>query len=236
MFFRSAILYLIVIILMRAMGKRQIGQLQPYELVITILIADLASTPMGDSSVPLLYGLTAIAALVLVQSVLSLISLKSGRLRELINGTASVLVRNGVVDETEMRKQAITLSELLEEIRGAGMTSIDEVGCAVLEVSGKVSLFPTSQKRAVQPCDMGIQTGYEGMPLPLILDGRVLMRSLNKGNLDLDWLRKQMKQAKVPVEQTFLCVLDTQGRMTVQQKGKTSYTIHQALQPKEVHW
>lgn len=236
MFIRSIILYVVVVVLMRAMGKRQIGQLQPYELVITIMIADLASTPMGDSSVPLLYGLIAIAALVILQSLITLVTLKSGRLREIINGQPSVLIRNGVVDEAEMRKQAITLSELLEEIRSAGMTSIDEVGCAVLEVSGNLSIFPVSQMRPVQPSDMGIQTGYEGMPLPLILDGRILQRSLNKGDLDENWLKSQLKQVKTSAEQTFLCILDTQGRMTVQQKGQSSYTMHQALQPEEVHW
>ena len=236
MFIRSAILYVLIIVLMRAMGKRQIGQLQPFEFVITIMIADLASTPMEDSTVPLLYGIMPLAALILLQSVLTLITLKSGRLREIVNGQPSVLVRNGVVDENEMRKQAITLSELLEEIRSAGMNTIDEVGCAVLEVSGQLSIFPTSQMRPVQPSDLQIETNYESIPLPVILDGRVQVRSLQKGGLDRDWLEKKMTELKIPIKNVFLCLLDTTGRITVQQKGKQEFAEYQVLDPKEVTW
>lgn len=236
MFFRAAILYLVIILIVRSMGKRQIGEMQPYELVITIMIADLASTPMASSSIPLLHGLMPIAALVLLQSLLTLVTLKSDRLRSLINGRASILVRNGVVDESEMRRQAITLSELMEEARIAGAPSLSQIGIAVIEVSGDLSVYPISQQRPLTPADMRIPTAYEGLTLSLILDGRIQKTSLNTAMLDAQWLDAKLSEMGLAARDVFVCTLDTQGVLCAQKKGSSKLAFLQALSPEEVRW
>lgn len=236
MFIRAAIIYTIVVITTRCMGKRQIAQLQPYELVVTIMIADLGSSPMEDATAPLLYGILPIAALVFMQSIFTLLTLKSGRLRNIINGQPSVLVRNGIVDEKELSRQAMTLSELLEEIRTAGFTNMNEVGCVVLEVSGDLSIYPTSQARPLTAEDMGIPTDYEGLPLPLILDGEIQGRLLEKGKLTRNWLENQLQPLSLQPKDIFLCVIDTKGDMSIQAKNSESMQVRNVLTPEEVQW
>lgn len=235
-FIRAAILYIFIIITVRSMGKRQIGEMQPYELVIMIMIADLASTPMESSSIPLLHGVMPIAALLLLQSFLTFLTLKSDKLRSLINGKPSILVHNGVVNEKEMRKQAVTLSELLTEARIAGASSLSQIGIAILEVSGDLSVYPVSQHRPVTPADMQLQTPYEGMTLALILDGHIQGQNLNTGKLSESWLTHQLDLLALKTEDIFVCTLDTQGVFCAQKKGSEQLFMRQALDPKEVRW
>lgn len=236
MFIRAAILYGLVVVIMRAMGKRQISQLQPYELVVTIMIADLASSPMEDASAPILYGIMPIVSLVLMQSLFSLVSLKSGKLRNLINGQPSVLLKSGIIDQKEMTRQGITLSELLEEIRTAGINSIEDVGCVVLEVSGDMSIFPTAQKRPLTPSDMDISTGYEGLSLPLVLDGNIQSSMLEKGHLTQGWLEKHLARESLTPNEVLLCMLDTRGILSIQAKDSLKLITHRVLDPQEVTW
>ena len=121
MYIRALILYVVVIFLMRLMGKRQIGQLQPYELVFTMIIADLAATPMSDVGIPLLYGVMPIAATVLVYAVISLLTLKSEKARLILTGRPTILVRNGVIQQQEMKRQGFTITELMEQVREHGI-------------------------------------------------------------------------------------------------------------------
>ncbi len=236
MFLRAAILYTLVVIIMRCMGKRQIGEMQPYELVITILISDLASAPMSSSSIPLAHGIMPIAAIVLMQSLLTVMNLKSDTLRAFINGKPSILVRNGIVDEKELRKQAITLSELLEEARIAGVPSLSQIGVAVLEVSGDLSVFPISAQRPVSAADIQLETAYEGMTLALVLDGHIQKHNLEEGKLSESWLVHQLKQIGLSEKGVFLCTLDTSGVLCVQPKGQSALIFRNALSPQEVRW
>ena len=236
MFLRAAILYVFVIAVVRGMGKRQIGEMQPYELAITILIADLASAPMGSPSIPLLHGVLPIAALLVLQSLLTLATLKSDKLRSWINGKPSILVRDGVIDEKELRRQALSLSELLEEARIAGVSSLSQIGFAVLEVSGDLSVYPLSQNRPVTPADMGISTEYEGMTLALVLDGSIQAGNLKTGCLSEEWLLRQLSKIKMDAREVLVCTLDTSGMLYAQKKGSGAVTKRQALNPKEVRW
>lgn len=170
-FFRAVILYAISVLAVRLMGKRQIGQLQPYELVVAILIADLAAGPMAGAETPLAYGLVPIGALIIMHSAASLLGMKSPRFRRLLNGTARVLILNGSIQYVELKRVCMTVSDLLEAVRANGVMNIHEVGTAVLETNGALSVFPLSQKRAVSPEDVHLSVPRDTLAAVLIADG-----------------------------------------------------------------
>ncbi len=146
-FARAVILFAAAVIAMRLMGKRQVGQLQPFELVVVIMIAELAATPMGSVGVPLLYGILPMLALVICHGLLTFFSMKSERLRVWLCGRPTVLIRNGVICERQLRKTSFTLNDLMEELRMGGIQDPAEVATAVLETSGTVSVFPKADSR-----------------------------------------------------------------------------------------
>jgi len=236
MYIRALILYILVILLMRLMGKRQIGQLQPYELVFTVIISDLAATPMSDVGIPLLYGVMPIAASVLMYAVISPLTLKSEKARILLSGRPSILVRDGVINQKEMKKQGFTITELMEQVRESGIENLHEVGCAVLEISGQVNVFPTAKKRAVTPEDLGIRVRYENLPLHLIQDGHVQKDSLRAARVTEAWLSDQLRKFDCAIENAFFCALDTDGVLCVQKKQEKRMRFVQALRPEEVKW
>lgn len=236
MFVRALLLYVLVILLMRLMGKRQIGQLQPFELVFTVIIADLAASPMSDVGVPLLYGVLPIAALMLCYAVFSLLTLKCEKARELLSGRPTVLVHNGIINQEEMRRQGLSISELMEQVREGGLENLHDVGCAVLEISGRINVFPLSQQRAVTPEDLGLETRYEGLPLHLIMDGKPQRDSLASAQLSEKWLSAQLKRFDGTIQDTYLCSLDTDGVLCVQKKEEKRVHFAQVLRPEQVKW
>ena len=236
MFVRALVLYVLVILLMRLMGKRQIGQLQPFELVFTVIIADLAATPMSDVGIPLLYGVMPIAALMLCYAVFSLLTLKSEKARELLSGRPTILVQNGVINQQEMRRQGFSIPALMEQVREHGIENLHEVGCAVLEISGQVNVFPTSQKRAVTPEDLRIKTGYENLPLHLVMDGKLQKDSMNNAQLTESWLETELSRFGGTFAGTYFCSLDTDGVLCVQKKEEKRLHFARALRPEQVKW
>jgi len=235
---RGMILFFVAVLMMRIMGKRQVSQLQPYELVIAIMIAELAATPMADIGVPLLYGIVPMLTLMLLHSVLSIASLKSQRLRAFICGTPSILIKKGVLQEEEMRRNCYDLNDLMEEVRAMGVQNLADVGTAILETSGKMSVFPQGQKRPVSPQDMGIEVAYEGIPLTLVLDGKVQEQNLALGGLDVNWLSKTLESLgfRNPGE-VFLASLDTQGMLFAQGRGaKPRLKVAQVMDAEKVGW
>lgn len=235
---RATLLFAIAVIVMRIMGKRQISQLQPFELVIAIMIAELAASPMENVGIPLLHGILPMLMLVVLHSLLALASLKSQRLRAVISGTPSVLVKKGVVQETELRRACYDLNDLLEELRAGGVLSLSDVGTAILETSGKLSVFPLADKRPLTPKDMQLTPAYEGIPLTLVLDGEVQRENLALGGLDENWLAKTLEKFgfHAPGE-VFLASLDTQGILYAQGRGdKPRLRVAQALEADKVGW
>ncbi len=219
-FARTIILFLLVMIVIRVMGKRQIGELQPFELVLAIMIAELATVPMEDKEIPLINGIIPILTLLLVQVLITFISLKSDKVRSLISGTPSILIQNGIIMENELRKLRYNLTDLLEQLRLKNYYNIADVEFAILETSGELSIIPKSQKRAVTPEDLKIDTPYEGLALPLIMDGHVKINNLQKLNLDTKWLNKELNKFGIKsTNEVFLASLDTKGELYIQKKG-----------------
>lgn len=221
-FVRTLVLYIIVIISMRIMGKRQIGQLQPFELAIAIMISELAAVPMQNTGIPLLNGIIPIMTLLLAQVLLSFISLKSLRARALICGKPSILIENGKIIESELLKEMYTLNDLLEQMRIKNVTNISDVEFAILETNGQLSIIPKSQKRPLNPEDMNLSTNYEGLALDMIIDGKVIDKNLKKANLDKKWLENELSKHGIQrVEDIFFASLDSNGNLYYQEKQKS---------------
>lgn len=220
-FIRTLVLYIIVIITMRIMGKRQIGQLQPFELAIAIMISELAAVPMQNTGIPLLNGIIPILTLLLAQLLISFLSLKSIKARAIICGKPSILIENGKIMENELHKEMYTLNDLLEQLRIKNVTNISDVEYAILETNGQLSVLPKSQKRPLNPEDMSLTTKYEGLALDMIVDGRIIKNNLEKANLDENWLKTELAKLGIQrIEDVFFASLDTDGNLYYQEKIK----------------
>jgi len=237
-FIRTVILFFVTTIVLRLMGKRQLAQLQPYEVVITLMISDLATQPMGDVEMPLLGGVVAILTLLLMHSLLSSLSFWSIRLRAIICGRPSVLVRNGRICEDELSRLCFDLSDLMEGIRSQGLVGLHETGSVVLETNGALSVFPSAENRPATRGEQGLGDKYDGIPLTLILDGRVQARTLALCGKDEKWLLEQLKTQGIErTKNVLIALLNTQGVLLVQEKGENGRLLNiPVLEPKEVAW
>jgi uncharacterized membrane protein YcaP (DUF421 family) len=218
-FVRTLILFIIVVIVMRVMGKRQIGELQPFELVVAIMISELAAVPMQNTGIPLINGIIPILTLLVAQISMSFISLKSTRARAIICGKPAILIENGKIVEEHLREELYTLNDLLEQLRSKDISNIADVEFAILETNGQLSVIPKSQKRPLTPEDLKIQTNYEGLPLDLIIDGSVIYKNLIKANLDEAWLRDQLSNFGIKnIRDILFSSLDPLGNLYFQKK------------------
>ncbi|MDA8334164.1 MAG: DUF421 domain-containing protein [Peptococcaceae bacterium] len=218
---RTLVLFAVVVISLRIMGKRQVSQLQPYELVIVIMLSALAAIPMEETGIPLASGLFPILTLLVVQVLLSYTAMKSERARGVICGRPSILIRNGHIEERELTRLRYNVNDLLEQLRSKNLPNIADVEFAVLETNGELSVCPKSQKRPVVPADMGLPTVYEGLPVTLVIDGRVLEKNLAGVNLNADWLKAELRQFGVAeLADVFFASLDTEGRLFYQAKTR----------------
>lgn len=237
LFVRSVILFVAAVVAMRLMGKREVGQLQPYELVVVIMIAELAATPIGDVGSPLLYGILPMAALIICHGIISWLCMVSSRFRTMMCGQPTVLIRNGVICEKQMRHVGVTLSDLMEDLRTGGVLDPSEVGTAVLETGGQVNVFPKAEYRPLSPQDMGMKPAGEGLPLTLILDGQVQRQNLQRGKLTEKWLQQRLQALgyEQPTQVLFMC-MNTQGLLMAQGKGQTEMQSLQAMEPGKAGW
>lgn len=223
-FVRTVILYLLIMLGLRLMGKRQIGELEPGELVLTMMISDLATVPMQDFGIPLLAGIVPILTLLALSMLVSQLSLCSIRFRDLLCGTPVILIENGVLQQEAMRKNRYTLDELLEELRGQGLSKIQEVKYAILENSGHLSILPWTKQQPPTVSQLGLELEDDvTLPVVLINDGRVLRRSLTACGKDMDWLERVLEQQGVASSgQVFLLTLDDTGQIDCIKKEAAS--------------
>lgn len=220
---RTIILYALVIVALRLMGKREIGQLQPFELVVILMISDLAVIPSENVGIPLLSGVIPILVLLLASVSLAYITLKSEKARSIVCGTPSILIERGKIIEEELRKNCYNLTDLLEELRIKNILNISDVEFAVLETNGQLSVFPKSQKRPATPEDLNIKTNYEGLPLTVIMDGKLNHKNLQQAGRDLNWLHKELKKQSIDkIERVLLACIDSSGTLYVQTKKKSN--------------
>ena len=220
---RTVVLYLFIIVGLRLLGKRQIGELEPAELTLALIIADLASVPMQDNGIPLLAGLIPIVVLLCVSTILSVLSTKSIRFRALLCGRPSIVVENGVVLEKELRKNRLTVDELMEELRLQGCPDFRDVKFAVLETNGMLSVLPYAAQQPLTPAQMNIEVEEPGLSIILISDGKVLSNNLKVRGYEQNWLRKQLVSHGLnSPRQVFLLTVDQLGNTYCVPKGGRS--------------
>lgn len=217
-FFRAIVLYLVVLIVMRLMGKREIGQLQPFELAISIMIADLASIPMTEIGIPIFNGIVPILGLLVMHLVISVINLKSLRAREIICGKPSILIYRGKINEKALLKERFTINELEERLRGNNVVNLGDVEYAILETSGQVTVIQKPEKRTTIPEDFNILPEYEGIPYDLVIDGKVMEANLQAIGKNYNWLKKQTEKFGIKPEEALVITLDGKGQIFCQKK------------------
>jgi uncharacterized membrane protein YcaP (DUF421 family) len=193
---------------MRLMGKREIGQMQPFELAISIMIADLATLPMTETGVPISNGIIPILGLLVMHLTISMLNLKSTKAREIICGKPAILIFRGKVDEKVLKKERFTINELEERLRTNNIFNIGDVEYAVLETSGQVTVIPKPNKRATTPEDFNIEPKYEGIPYDLVVDGKVMYKNLEKLGKNYVWLQKQTEKFGIRPEQALIVTID----------------------------
>lgn len=214
-FFRTAILYLLLIVGLRLTGKRQIGELEPIELVLTMLLSDLASVPMQDFGIPLVNGVIPIVTLLAMSMLLSCVSLRNVRFRTLICGKPAIIIRNGRLQQDAMRHNRLTLDELFEELRTQGVTDISDVKYAVLETGGQLSVLLRTAAQPVTPEQMRLDCEDDVfLPTVIINDGRLLRGNLRQTGHDEAWLQAQLSENGVDApSQVFLLSIDERGEI-----------------------
>lgn len=219
-FIRIVFLYALVILAIRLMGKRQVGQLQPAELVIAIMISDLASIPMENNNIPLISGIVPILTLIGAELLLSWICLKSYRFRKLLSGSTSILIYNGKIIEEELLKQRFTLEDLLEELRQNNCPDISQVEYAILETSGQVSVIPKASFQPLTFSDIGISVAQKKLPCPIISDGVLDEMSLKRSGKTKSWLESELKKNNIKrASDVFIGIITADGEFFVQKKG-----------------
>ena len=219
-FFRAIVLYIIVLIVMRLMGKREIGQLQPFELAISIMIADLASLPMTETGVPISNGIISILGLLVMHLIISIINMKSMKAREIICGRPTILIYRGKIDEKARKKERFTINELEERLRTDNVFNFGDVEYAILETSGQVTVIQKPEKRNTIPEDFNITPEYEGIPYDLVIDGKVMEKNLQQIGKDYNWLKKQAEKFKIKPEEALIITIDGKNQIFCQKSEK----------------
>ena len=218
-FVRTLILYIVIVVVLRLMGKRQIGQLQPSELVVALVIADLAAVPMANVGIPLINGIIPIIALFIMEELLSLISMKSEGARGLICGKPSILIERGVIMEEELRRIRYNLNDLLEQLRLKDFSSLEDIDYAILETSGQLSVIPKPENKPVTIKDMNIKSNTQHLPVTIIIDGRTISDNLHKIGLSNDWLANELKINKIKsAKDVFFAYLNPKKKFVYQLK------------------
>lgn len=219
---RTLILYGVVIAAMRIMGKRQLGELQPSELVVAIMISDLASVPMQAIDIPLLSGIVPVLTLIVAEVFMSYMSLKSKRVRKFLSGEPSIVIYNGHINEGELARLRFNINDLLEELRLNNCHDVSDVEVAVLETSGKLSVIPKDSARGVTVEDLGLtDVRRDGLPCTLISDGTLNKHELGRSGKDIVWLERELKKRHIDgIENVFIASLDAEDELYIQIKGE----------------
>ena len=212
-FLRTVILYLVLIAVVRFMGKRQIGQMEPSEFVVTMLVANLASIPMQDGGIPLLSGLVPILTVLSAELVLSVAAMRSIFVRRLLCGKPVVLIENGNILQDALRATRVTLDELTGHLREKDILDLQSVQYAILETNGNLSVFPYPKEKPASAKEAGIQVKQQYLPVTIIGDGRLYEENLSIAQKDKKWVQRILDDHHASLSQTWLLTVDEKGHV-----------------------
>lgn len=214
---RTIILYIVAMFAIRMMGKRQIGELQPSELVITILVSELATLPMQDFDMPLILGIIPICTLIFLEHIMSFLGLKNPALRRVINGNPCIVVVNGKIDTKVLRELRMSVDELVEELRVNGVTNIEDVEYAIVETNGQLSCILIPSARPLEAGCYDCPASSESLPLIIVNDGCIIKRNLCILNKNDDWLDNLLAQHNIKdINSIFIMTLDIYDNIFIQ--------------------
>ena len=212
-YIRTIILYLVLIAVIRLMGKRQIGQMEPSEFVVTMLVANLASIPMQDGGIPLYSGLVPILTVLGVELVLSALSMHSVKFRRLLCGKPVILIENGNILQENLRSTRVTLDELTGHLREKDVLDLTAVQYAILETNGNLSVFPYPKDRPASAKEAGIHPKKQHLPVTIIGDGYLYRENLTAAGKDDRWVQKVLKEHKATLQNTWLLTVDSEDHI-----------------------
>lgn len=219
-FSRAIIIYIFVLCATRLMGKREIGQLQPFEFAIALMLADLGTIPMADVGIPLVNGIVPMLGLILMHVLISIINIKSIKVRQAICGKPRILIFRGKIDETAMKKERFTITELQEKLRSKDVFSLTEVEYAILETNGDITVVRKPGKRGLIPEDLGLKPKYDGLAYDLVIDGNIMDKNLKEIGKDRTFLFSRLEEFGMNPKNTLIATIDGKGEMFCQKKEK----------------
>ena len=220
-YFRTIVLYLVLILVVRLMGKRQIGEMEPAEFVVTMLVANLAAIPMQDGGIPLFSGLVPILTVLGLELVLSWATLRSLAFRKVLCGKPVILIENGRILQDRLRQTRITLDELMGHLRQKDVLNPQQVQYAILETNGTLSVFPYPEHRPPSAKEAGVKVKAARLPVTIIEDGVLLKENLSRSGKDEAWVEETLGQYEARVEDTFLLALLGQQVLYIGKEGRT---------------
>ncbi|MFZ5651231.1 MAG: DUF421 domain-containing protein [Bacillota bacterium] len=219
--YRTIFVYFVVLIVIRMMGKREIGQLSPFDFVVAIIIAEIAAMPMQSPSFPIWHSIVPMLVVAFLEIGLSFAALHSRGLRMFLDGRPQVVINDGVILKEELRRARYNLDDLMSQLRERGYPRPDDVEVAVLETSGRLSVVPKSGKRPVTPEDLGLATGYEGLPAVVIMDGEICREHIHRYGYDVDRLLESLKDKGIEPGKVFLATLEKDGNILINEAGNS---------------
>ncbi|MBR3882964.1 MAG: DUF421 domain-containing protein [Clostridia bacterium] len=217
---KTVIIYVFLLLIMRLMGKRELGQIQTFELVISMIIADTAAVPIYDEKASLLNALVSVSILFLMHMIISFINMRSVKGREIFCGKPRILINKGRIEEEALKKESITINELQERLREKDVFNLGDVEYVILETSGQISVVPKPEKRALKIEDLNIKSEYEGLAFDLVLDGKVMSENLKLIGKDYRWLEKQTKEFGIKPEEALVVTINGDNSFYCQAKKR----------------
>ena len=226
---RSIIIYFLVLLVFRLMGKRQLGQMQPFELVLTLILADLATIPMSEISVPLIHGIVPLLTLLVVHYVITILTRFSTRLSEIISGKPVIVINQNGIDYNAVKELNLTIDDITEALRSTGYFSIDEVLFAIMETNGKISVLPRSDNSPVLRKDLKIKSKENSLPVTLISEGRILKNNFQQIKCSKEKVMKYINSLNIKIKKILIFTLDNNGQVYIQEMHKRGETIQTEL-------
>ncbi len=222
---RSIIIYFIVLIVFRLMGKRQLGQMQPFELVLTLILADLATIPMAEISVPLVHGIVPLLALLVIHYVITILSKHFPKFSEIFSGKPVIVINQNGIDYKAVQKLNLSIDDIMESLRGAGYFNLDEVLFAIMETNGKVSVLPKANNTPITRQDMNIKTEENSMPITIVSEGRLIKENFQQIKVPEQKIREFIASLGVKMKKILILTLDNNGKVYFQEMHKRAKTI-----------
>ncbi len=225
---RCIIIYTLLLLLIRIMGKKQIGQMQPYELVVTLTIADLACIPMSETALPLLHGVIPLVTIVVIHTLLSFLDRKSLKFRKFLNGTPVILISPKGIEYENLKRCDMDFNDLQDALRGCGYFKLEEVNYAIIQTNGSISVLPKAMCQPATPEDLKVEVEEDSLPMIIVSEGKLVEDNLKVGKFEDNQIIKELKKAGFNnIKDIMIATIDCAGKMYLQDY-KNEYRIFES--------